>query len=84
MFKSFTTAAACTGIKGSVCVTGRGEHGGQDRHKFRLCAGKSWLSLRLMRGGLRVFFSILYTGCVLFHVGWCIRLTALIFFNHTL
>ena len=34
--------------------------------------------------GLRFEGLFLYTSGVLFHVEWCIRLTALMFFNHNL
>ena len=41
-----------------------------------------FLFLRLMRRGLRVSLSFLYTVVVLSHMDWCIRLLALTFFYH--
>ena len=43
---------------------------------------KSKSEIDILKG--LIYFSILYTVDVLLHVEWCIRLTALVFFNHTL
>jgi len=37
-----------------------------------------------LRSKVRVYIALLYTGGVLFHVEWFIRLTALVFFYRTL